>query len=342
MRIRGAGRVGALMGHVIGAVRRRSPHGLVLLYHRIAGPRFDPLLLDVAPAHFDAQLAVLRESARVLPLTEFESLRRRGALPPRAVAVTFDDGYADNLHTAVPLLARHEVPATVFITTGMIGATREFWWDDVERVVAGASVLTGSAPVAGVRWRGEVAAVPLRRPWSLEVRAASAPREQLYRDLFNVLRPMRAPERAAAMATLRAWAGVPDAARESHRALSEAELLDLAGRPGMTIGAHSVSHPPLALLDEAAQRQELAGSRHALERVLARAVPTVAYPFGTRHDVSTATTRAARAAGFDVALANEPGAAWRWSSRWRVPRVLVRDWDAEEFRRRLVEWQDAT
>src|SRR5437867_770420 len=109
-------------------LRRRSARGVALLYHRVGGPRFDPFLLDVSPARFDAQMAALHGGYAVLPLDEFEAKRSAGALPPRAVTVTFDDGYADNLTTAAPLLERHGVPATLFVTTGLVGATREFWW----------------------------------------------------------------------------------------------------------------------------------------------------------------------------------------------------------------------
>ncbi len=115
-----------------GALRRRSPRGVILTYHRIAGPRHDPLLLDVSAPNFDAQLSVISRTAAPLPLDEFESLRREGRLPVRAVAVTFDDGYADNLLAAAPLLARYEIPATVFVTAGMIGSARGFPWDSAD------------------------------------------------------------------------------------------------------------------------------------------------------------------------------------------------------------------
>ena len=118
---------------IAAALRRRSPRGLVLMYHRVAGPRRDPQQLDVRAANFDAQLAVIERTALPLPLDEFELRRREGRLPARAVAVTFDDGYADNLHTAAPLLARHGIPATIYVTAGMIGSTAGFPWDGPDR-----------------------------------------------------------------------------------------------------------------------------------------------------------------------------------------------------------------
>ena len=100
---------------------RSSP--LILLYHRVAnaelGPHSNVSGLSVTPEHFEQQLAVLRR--------RFAPLRLRDLLesPPRfrhpAVAVTFDDGYADNLHAALPLLERFGIPATFFVTSGMLG-----------------------------------------------------------------------------------------------------------------------------------------------------------------------------------------------------------------------------
>jgi peptidoglycan/xylan/chitin deacetylase (PgdA/CDA1 family) len=338
MRIPGAGRLWRIARTVTSVVRRRSPRGLVLLYHRVAGPRFDPLRLDVSAANFDAQLSVLRTEATVLALDEFEAHRRRGTLPDRAAAITFDDGYADNLQVAAPALARQALPATVFVTTGMTGSMREFWWDDLERVVTTGIALDAPVPVAGVPWERELAAAPLHAPWTIEIHGHQSPRAQLYLDLFGRLRPMPAQERDAAMAALRAWASVPDAPRESHRTMSETELRELAGRPGIGIGAHTVSHPVLALLSAADQAHELLESRRRAEALTGRAVLSAAYPYGTVHDVSEETERAARAAGLGFALANEPGAAWRWSSPWRIPRHLVRDWTADEFRAKLHAW----
>lgn len=323
------------------AARRRSRRGVILLYHRVAGPRFDPLLLDVSPANFDAQLAVLRQETEVLPLPEFERRRRAGTLPPRASAVTFDDGYADNLHAAVPVLARHAAPATVFVTSGMVGAGGEFWWDDVERIAFTPSALTANVPIAGVVWQGDPGApdaTTAAPSWNVEMPDTPSPRHALYRALLVAVRPLASGDRFRAVSALREWAGIPDGARPTHRALTSDELSDLAGRAGITIGAHTVTHPVLALLDATGQRDELAACRAALMRATGRAVDALAYPFGTRADVSGASARAARAAGYDVAFANESATAWRGSSRWRVPRILVRDWSGEEFARRLATW----
>ncbi len=338
MRLPGAWWVRRVARTVAGGARRRSARALVLLYHRVAGPRFDPQLLDVAPATFAAHLGVLQSWGAVLAVHDFEVARRAGRLPPRAVCITFDDGYADNLHAAARLLETRRLPATVFVTSGMIDAPGEFWWDDIERVVAAAS--PGATAPSFVRWRGNDGPEAFGAPWTIEQPVANA-RQQLYLDLSRYLRPLDPAERDARVAELRDWAGVPRKARESHRSLTADELRQLATIDGITIGAHTVRHPVMAGRSPDAQRKEWDDSIRAIAAVTGRKVTVAAYPYGGASDVSRECETVARAAGFDTAFANEAGAAWRWSRRWRVPRLLVRDWPADEFLRRLTAWWDS-
>src|SRR5580765_2507233 len=113
----------------------RGNSGLILLYHRIAELTSDPQLLAVTPHHFGQHLEVLRDYGSPMPLGEMLEAVRDGRLPRRAIAVTFDDGYADNADSGYPLLARYGIPATLFVTTSYLGQEHEFWWDDLERLL---------------------------------------------------------------------------------------------------------------------------------------------------------------------------------------------------------------
>ena len=107
---------------------------VVLLYHRVAELAQDPWGLAVSPARFAEQLEALVMRFSPLPLGELAARMNAGDLPPRSVALTFDDGYRDNLDAAEPLLARHGVPATIFVVSWYVGAGREFWWDELEEL----------------------------------------------------------------------------------------------------------------------------------------------------------------------------------------------------------------
>lgn len=329
--------------HAIGGLLRRgSRRGVVLLYHRVAGPRFDPQLLDVSPQNFDAQMRILAQRTEPLPLREFELRRRAGTLPARAIAVTFDDGYVDNLQVAVPLLNAHGIPAIVFVAAGMIGTGGEFWWDDVERIAFSTRALVGSPPALLIPWSvADGAPIIVERTmahWNAAAPADSSPRYRLYRAMVGVLRRLPTRERDQLVSQWRAWAGIADVARDSHRTMSTEELVALSVARDVSIGAHTMTHPSLAVLPPVEQERELSDSRRWLEATIARPVTVVAYPYGEAQDVSAVTVRAAQSAGFDFGMANVPGTAWRWSSRWRVPRMVVRDWDATTFAARVDAW----
>jgi peptidoglycan/xylan/chitin deacetylase (PgdA/CDA1 family) len=115
--------------------RKLASKALILMYHRVAEVDLDPWGLCVTPQYFAEHLSVLQKYAHPISLQQLTQAHRKGKIPHRAVAITFDDGYADNLYNAKPLLERYNIPATVFVATGQIGSQREFWWDELERVL---------------------------------------------------------------------------------------------------------------------------------------------------------------------------------------------------------------
>ena len=124
-----------------GRLRGRRDGWVVLLYHRVTVLRRDPWGLAVLPRHFEEHLDVIRRHARPTTLGTLDEMMKRGEHPRRVVVVTFDDGYADNLYEARPLLERYEVPATVFVTTGPLHHDRGFWWDALEDALLSPNVV---------------------------------------------------------------------------------------------------------------------------------------------------------------------------------------------------------
>src|SRR6266487_2262873 len=106
---------------------------LIISYHRISMVENDFYEVSVSPENFAEHLLELRKRIHPLRLSELVQHLKDGSLPDKSVAITFDDGYADNLYAAKPLLEKYEIPATVFVCTGYVG--KEFWWDELERLV---------------------------------------------------------------------------------------------------------------------------------------------------------------------------------------------------------------
>jgi peptidoglycan/xylan/chitin deacetylase (PgdA/CDA1 family) len=243
------------------------------------------------------------------------------------VAVTFDDGYADNFHEALPILEEVGVPATFFVCTGILGTREEFWSDELERLVLG----DGGRP--------EVFALEDRQ-YGRRWRSAGADERLALHDRLRGLMLTIPPQRRNDwLDQLSLWAGTVRAGRETHRAMTIDELKRLAASPLATIGAHGVTHTPLAVLSTEAQREELVLSRRRLETLIDGEVTVFAYPFGRREDYSGATCRLCREAGFRRAVTTLPGQVHRWTDPMQMPRQLVRNWDGPTFAARLEDFR---
>ncbi len=297
---------------------RFDPPIVILLYHRVTTLAADPQQLAVSPANFRAQMLFLKQH---LPILRFEEDWSKVQQP--AVVITFDDGYADNLNEALPILEEIGLPATFFICTGQIDTQQEFWWDELERVLLGERPYPPSFTLEdaqhGQRWPTTTA----------------SERQQLYDQMHPLIKQVDAPQRTDWLAQLRAWAHLDDQGRPSHRAMSSAELQKLASSPLVTIGAHTITHTRLAVQSAARQAEEIQASKQKLETWLVRPVPTFSYPFGGRRDYNQTTLALCKTAGFTKVAANYAGQAHRWSDRYQLPRQLVRDWPTERFAQAL-------
>lgn len=277
--------------------RGTEPQATVLLYHRVAEVEHDPLGLAVSPGHFADHLSAVGD--RVVPLEQIAV----GDFPNGAVALTFDDGYADNL----PALRGVGVPATVFISTGHVEDGRTFWWDEVVRLLRTARA---DGPLTVVL-DDDVRTWPAR---------GDEQREIARRGLHGWLQPRSRDDIERALAQVRAWAGAPPA--EDPRPLTLDELRELAGH--VTIGAHCRNHVSLRWLPPEAQADEMRRSADDLERWLGVRPTAISYPFGVvGRDVDETGLREAERLGFRVGVVNSEGSASAASPRLALPRIVA-------------------
>ena len=319
--------------------------GLILLYHRVAEVNSDPWRLCVSPRHFADHLEVLQKHGSYVRLQELVRKLKDRQLPRQVVAVTFDDGYADNLHTAKPLLERYDMPATIFITTGYIDQEREFWWDELDKLLLQASLLPKALHLSingrTYRWNlGQAAhyneeAYQRHRYWSAIGNNVPTSRHSLYRSLYQLLQSLLADEREKVLDKLRLWAGTDSVVRPSHRSLSSTELLALSQGELVEIGTHTVTHPLLSTLSRVTQRDEIQQSKASLEEIIGRPVDGFAYPHG---DFTTETVALIREAGFAYACSTLAEVIWQGSDLFQLTRIVIENWDGEEFAKRLSGW----
>src|SRR6266436_7006065 len=204
---------------------RRIRHGsppwaVILLYHRVGEGAQDPWGLAVTRARFAEQMEVLRHAAQPVPMGRLLAALDHARPARTLVAVTFDDGYAESLRTARPILERLGIPATAFLTSGYIGSGREFWWDALERALFEPRQLPETLVLRTSR---------AHREWTFANAVPGAPRHRrAFASLYSWLRPLPDSERRALVDELCGWAGVPAMPRPGRRPLSEDDVRQFA------------------------------------------------------------------------------------------------------------------
>ncbi len=311
--------------------------GLILLYHRIATPQRDPQLLCVSPERFRQHLEVLRRNYRIVPLNDIllATARANGRIP---VAITFDDGYADVVHTALPLLKAYDAAATAFVTTDRLGSTRETWWDDLERIVLATPTLPPDLRLRLGGWPftwhlGDNTAE--HDYWDVTCSETPTPRHDLYHALIAKLAKLPPTARTRWLDAIAAWAGVPLEGRPDYMAASAHDLAVAAESDICSVGAHTLSHPILSKVPRRQQTAEITGSKAILESIVKRPVDAFAYPSGRREDYTAKTVATVAAAGFKMACCNIPRPVVPDTDRLQLPRIVVRNCPPDVFEKVL-------
>ena len=291
----------------------------VLIFHRVLATP-DPLFPDdVHAAQFDQMCGWLKRWFRVLPLDEAVRRLQTHTLPRRALAITFDDGYADNHDVAMPILRRHGLSATFFIATSFLDGGR-MWNDTVVeslRSTEAASLdLRDIDPALG---QHPLTDIPQRR---VAVQA-----------LLSVAKYFEPGRRLAVVSEIARRAG----GRLPADLMMRSDQVVAMRRSGMLVGAHTVSHPILKGLPTQDLRDEISTSKRCLEQLLGEDVRLFAYPNGKPGiDYDDRAVAAVREAGFDAAVSTAWGAAGPGSDLHQLPRFTPWDRGRSAFAFRML------
>jgi len=292
-------------------------HGVVPSDHSVADVFLDGNLLQ--PEMFRRQLQFLKSHFHMIHPEDFRAWIERGKLlPPRAVLVTCDDGLLNTLTDMLPVLQGESVPCLFFVTGASCGLKPGMLWYEELYHLMRARPLDGP----GLQLPAEEATEPSRNfqaQWWSTVRRASRLDARARADWMDHVRSkcdedetqVLHSQRSAALRSEKRW-----------RLMNVDELRALA-EAGMTIGAHTLSHPVLSLCSEAEARHEIQESKNDLELALGRQVWAFAYPFGNSSTMGEREVAMAQEAGFTCAFLNVEH--WRAgpANSFAVPRVHV-------------------
>jgi peptidoglycan/xylan/chitin deacetylase (PgdA/CDA1 family) len=273
--------------------------GVILTFHRIrpaAKSRFAPnALLEITPEFLDCVLTRLRENGfDILSLDEATTRLVAGKAAPTAApfaALTFDDGFRDVVDHGLPVLERHRAPFTCYVAAAFADRTARLWWVELEEAVRRLDRIE-------LDFEGARLSLPA---------GSDAEKGAAFERLYFLLR-QGGDERLLREVALLSWtAGIEPRALVDALCLDWSELRALAAHPLATIGAHTLTHPRLALLSKDEALAEMAGGRDKLERELGRRCRHFAYPYGDPLSAGPREFAYAERLGFATAVTTRPG-----------------------------------
>jgi len=279
----------------------RRPVFQVLTYHRVNDDN-DPFFPSVPTAVFERHVAYIARTYEVMTVETLAERMRAGQLPRHAVAITFDDGYRDNLTHAAPILARHGVPATIFLATGFIGGAGVPWVDRLALAFKSSAATSVVAPWGETLTLTSVGDRLRSLDRTLEW-FKTQPDEAMRQDLERLLETL----------------GVTATRGFKDLMLSWDDVHALAGL-GFSIGAHTVNHPILSRVSAQRARTEILGARTMIESTCGVAPRAFAYPNGRAEDYTAGVVDLVREAGFTCAVTTRFGVNHAGTSPWELRR----------------------
>jgi len=274
----------------------------ILTYHRVLAEQDALFPNEVTAQRFDQQMSLLKRVFNVLPLEEAVERLKSGTLPERAISITFDDGYADNVTIALPILQRHGLAATFFIATAYLNGGRMFN-DTVIEVIRRSTDDFLDLECMGL---------------GTHVVSSAVAKVSAINHILSQVKylPEQAREEKVALLCTHVRCGqLPD-----NLMMTTQQLKDLH-QAGMGIGAHTAHHPILAGMSADAVRQEIVEGRQFLEALLGLSVNLFAYPNGKPGvDFMPEQAHIVRELGFAAAVTTQSGAATRSSDGFQLPR----------------------
>ena len=289
----------------------------IFIFHRVLAEP-DPLFpRAVDCAAFDQIVGWICRWFQVLPLNDALRRLRDDELPAAAASITFDDGYADNLTQAEPVLRKHGACATLFVATGFLDGG--CMWND--RVIE-----------AVRRTQREQLRLPELLPQPVEV-AGLAQRRAAIGQLIGAIKYLEPAARQAAVDGVVAAAGT---AVPTDLMLTSDNLRRWRAA-GQQVGAHTVNHPILASLPDEEARTEIARGRAELESIIDERVSLFAYPNGKPGvDYLPKHVQMVRELGFDGAVSTTWGVASHRSPGFELPRFTPWDRSRSSFGLRML------
>jgi peptidoglycan/xylan/chitin deacetylase (PgdA/CDA1 family)/CelD/BcsL family acetyltransferase involved in cellulose biosynthesis len=265
--------------------KRASGSARIFYYHRVNDDN-DPYFDAISTELFEVHMRYLAQHYKVVGLAELRRHLEAGDSNEMVVAVTFDDGYRDNYDYAFPILARYNIPATIFLTTGALDSGDPLWFEQLAEAVKKSNREYIDLEID----------IP-RRFWMRN----DAERIKCNGKLFSLLRSLNDNDRRAWLTEILGSLGAPVASERRGKMLTW-DQVRLMSRQGVDFGGHTVTHPFLSKLAPRQAEWEVSECKRRIEEETQRAVQFFAYPNGREEDFAASNKELLRSAGYAAAV----------------------------------------
>lgn len=310
-------------GRSLACQRRAAASGRILYYHRVNDDG-DPFYPATPTRVFEEEIRFVAKHYRVVSLTELENHLDRNS-PEPVVAITFDDGYQDNYHNALPILRRYNLPATIFLATGSLDSRQPLWFEQI----SGAFKRTESECI-------ELDIDIPRRLWTRSV----AERLEANSQVFGLLRGLADAERRQWVPAILDRLSAPPDREQWGKMLTWDQVREMKSC-GIDFGGHTVNHPFVSRLTRSQAEWEVSECKRRIEEELQQPVVHFAYPHGREQDFAEWSKDVLTAAGYRTAVTTIWGLNYQSTDRLELRRGQPWEDDEALFAYKL-DWYQLT
>ncbi len=272
---------------------------IVLAYHRVINVQdvnsyeYDMDLVSATIEQFEHQMFYISKHMHPVGEKDIVSYLYQGKkLPKRAIMVTFDDGFDDNYLNAFPILIRHSIPATMFISTYYIGGNEPIWFDWLASLFMSATVNVINVPDLGIEY----------------IRGGRTNNRNSFLDLIIKLRAVSNEERLSTLQYLKnEYKQYMSHINTNKSRFMNWDQVNEMSQSIIYIGSHTVTHPILSRLDDDEISVELADSKRIIEDRINSQVNSISYPTGMESSFTDKVIDMVRTCGYKLGFTYQHG-----------------------------------
>ncbi len=273
--------------------------------------------MAASPEYLDWLISFLKK--KDIDMVSMDEVRRRlleKDFRRRFVAITFDDGYADNLTYGLPIFEKHNVPFIIYVSLNLPNHSMIRWWDMLEDKLVSGDEHEFKFPNSIINIKAETISEKIDAWW-------------------QVRNEIIAQESKLSRAELLGLFGLDEEMNERFTqsvALSFSQTKELAQHPLVTIGTHTVNHLPLKKLELAQAEREILDSKIKLEEVCGQEIKHFAYPYGSPNECGEREFGIAERYEFETGVTFQPGNLFPSNANhlFSLPRYAGGDYVSEE------------